>query len=98
MTSFLNSARRTSLGFHDIRVIDAADASLTHSRLQHFLHTNLPEVLPRARASFDEYKDLLSAYANKEIKYADFASRVMRRLRGESEMTSLNPDDYDLDF
>jgi hypothetical protein len=68
------------LGYHDIRVGNTPD-----SRLTHFIHTNLPAVLPTARQSFDAFKDLLCAYGNEELTYPSFAARVKRRIRGESD-------------
>lgn len=68
------------LGFHDIRLGNQPD-----SRLFRFIHDNLPNLLPEARAKFDRFKDLLVAYAEGEHSYKSFAARVKRRLRGEPE-------------
>lgn len=68
------------LGYHDIRVGNEPDA-----RLIKFIHTNLPTLLPVFRDRFDHFKDLLSAYAIREMPYAEFAARSKRRLRGEPE-------------
>ena len=82
---------KTLLGYHDIRVIDAPDAALTHARLQKFIGENLPSILPEAREAFDRYKDLLCSYANGEYTYKEFAGRALRRSRGEEE--DFVPDD-----
>ena len=68
------------LGFGDIRVGDEPD-----DRLSHFIGTTLREVLPDARAHFDEFKDLLSVYANGEVQYREFARRVLLRAAGKNE-------------
>jgi hypothetical protein len=73
------------MGYHDIRLIGAEDAAITHARLSKFLGENLPNVLPEARESFEEFKDLLGAYATEQYDYKAFAARVLHRLRGESE-------------
>lgn len=57
------AAHKNLLGYHDIRVGNEPD-----KRLLRFLLTNLPAVLPDARARFDEYKDLLLAYSSGEMK------------------------------
>lgn len=68
------------LGYHDVRVGNEPDARLTR-----FIHDHLPDLLPTARASFGEFKDLLAAYADGTHSYKSFAAHVKRRLRGESE-------------
>ena len=68
------------LGYHDVRVGNEPDA-----RLQRFVHTNLPDLVVTARASFDRFKDLLFYYAHSIHSYKSFAARVKRRLRGEAE-------------
>jgi hypothetical protein len=47
------------LGYHDVRV-----GNLPDERLIKFISTNLPDLLPQARRSFDQFKDLLCAYGN----------------------------------
>jgi len=47
------------LGYHDVRLGNLPDARLTR-----FIHDNLPIVLPKMRGPFDQFKDLLSGYAN----------------------------------
>jgi hypothetical protein len=85
------------LGFHDIRLIDGPDASTMHGRLAMFIGQNLPAVLPEARAKFVQYKDLLSAYANEEYDYAEFAARARRRQKGEPEdFPSVEPGAFDI--
>ena len=76
---------KTLLGFHDIRLIGGDDADNTHARLKTFLNLNLPELIPKARLAFENYKDLLAPFANKEMSYKEFAARVKRRSRGEDE-------------
>ena len=71
---------KTLLGYHDIRLGNEPD-----ERLIRFVHSNLPEILPEARARFDEYNDLLFAYSTGEMDYPEFAARVKRRMRGEPE-------------
>lgn len=68
------------LGYHDIRVGNQPD-----SRLRRFLDTTLPKIIPGARARFDDYADLLEAFANGTMPYAEFAARVVRRDHGENE-------------
>jgi hypothetical protein len=68
------------LGYHDIRLGNAPDA-----RLNRFFAENLPNLLDNALAQLDEYRDLLTAYANKDIGYAEFAARVRRRRSGQKE-------------
>ena len=68
------------LGYHDIRVGNEPD-----SRLRTFITVNLPQILPRARVSFDQYNDLLEAFAVEEIHYEEFAARVRRRSQGKNE-------------
>jgi hypothetical protein len=71
---------KTLLGYHDIRVGNDPDA-----RLKKFLVTNLPKILPAARARFEEHRDLLDAYARGSMPYEEFAARVRRRQRGVEE-------------
>jgi hypothetical protein len=71
---------KTLMGYHDVRLGNVPDA-----RLLHFIQTNLPALLPQARTQFDEFKDLLCAYASGAHPYKSFAARVKRRLRGEPE-------------
>ena len=79
---------RNLLGYHDIRLGNEPD-----QRLQKFIGTNLPEVLPEARARFDHYKDLLEAFANNEMEYKEFAARVRRRSEGRFEDGDWDPPD-----
>jgi hypothetical protein len=74
------AAHKRLLGFHDIRFGNQPDARLTK-----FIHINLPDVLPRARDHFDEFKDLLSDYASGVMPYEEFAARVRRRSQGVNE-------------
>ena len=67
-------------GFHDIVLGNQPDA-----RLNKFIHTNLPSVLPQMKARFDEYIDITQRYGNGEIKYREFAARVRRRAAGTNE-------------
>jgi hypothetical protein len=68
------------LGYHDIRLGNDPDV-----RLIKFIHTNLPGLLDRFRESFENFMDLLRAYAQREMGYREFAGRSKRRLRGEPE-------------
>lgn len=74
------AADKRLLGFHDIRFGNQPDA-----RLIKFLHVNLPDVLPRARDDFDQFKDLLSDYGSGAMPYEEFAARVRRRTEGVAE-------------
>jgi len=78
---------RNLLGYHDIRLGNDPDA-----RLNRFIHRNLPAVLPRMRERFEQYKDLLYAYATGEMLYKEFTGRAIRRSRGEPE--DLEPGDW----
>lgn len=69
-----------ALRFHDIRVGNDPDA-----RLQKFIGKNLPKVLPEARETFEQYKDLLMSYGSLEIDYTEFAARSRRRSEGRNE-------------
>ena len=68
------------LGYHDIRLGNQPD-----SRLIRFITTNLPRLLPEARERFDDYKDLLEAFADHSMGYEEFAARVRRRSDGVDE-------------
>lgn len=79
------------LGYHDVRVRNIPDARLTR-----FIEVNLPEVLPKARPYFDAFKDLLSAYGNRELDYKPFAAEVKRRTRGDwDDSIELPGEDYE---
>jgi hypothetical protein len=71
---------KTLLGYHDIRVGNEPD-----ERLRYFLETTVPKIVPGYRARFDEYADLLEAFAGGTMAYHEFAARVVRRDRGENE-------------
>jgi hypothetical protein len=78
------------MGYHDVRVGNEPD-----SRLERFLGTHLPKLLPDAREKFDEYSDLLEAYGSGAMGYDEFAGRVGRRRRGENEDGEFpTPDEY----
>jgi len=68
------------LGYFDIRVGNEPD-----SRLDTFLHANLPLLIPPARARFEEYRDLLAKYAHAQVSYPEFAWRVRQRATGKDE-------------
>ena len=72
--------RKRLLGYHDIRVGNEPD-----SRLKTFITVNLPQILPSARVRFDQYNDLLEAFAVEDIRYEEFAGRVWRRSQGKNE-------------
>jgi len=71
---------KTLLGYHDIRLGNDPDG-----RLNKFIGTNLPKILPEARSRFDLYRDLLEAYARGNMPYEEFAARVRRRQLGVDE-------------
>ena len=73
------------LGYHDIRLGNAAD-----TRMLKFITKNLPLIAVEARQKFEGYRDLLAAFANNEMAYAEFAGRIRRRANGE-------PEDFDAD-
>jgi len=75
------------LGYFDVRVGNDPDEHLTR-----FIHHNLPDVLPRARARFDNYKDLLKAFAFGDIDYREFTARVRRREKGIPENSDWEED------
>lgn len=68
------------MAYHDIQVGNESDR-----RLDRFISTNLPKVLPAARTKFHDYFDLLEAYGSGSMDYVEFAARVGRRTRGENE-------------
>lgn len=74
------AADKRLLGYFDIRVGNEPDA-----HLRRFIQQNLPDVLPRARARFEVYKDLLEAYGTGHMSYPAFAARVRRRQSGAPE-------------
>ena len=68
------------LGYHDIRL-----GHNPNPRLRRFIGKHLPQLLPKMRARFDEYKDLLHKYASGDMGYKEFAARARRRSEGVSE-------------
>ena len=68
------------LGYHDIRVGTEPD-----SRLRRFIGSQLPSLLPEARERFDQYQDLLCAFASRGMDYVEFAARARRRDAGMPE-------------
>jgi hypothetical protein len=85
------ASNKSLLGYHDVRVGNEPD-----DRLRRFLRTHLPTLLPAARQAFNEYNDLVKAYAVDQMPYREFAARVKRRSRGEPE--DLHPfEDEDLE-
>lgn len=68
------------LGFHDVRVGSQPD-----QRLERFVGTTLPRLLPEARDRFDRYYDLLCRYGQREMEWPEFAGRLAGRERGEPE-------------
>ena len=78
------------LGYHDIRLGNQPD-----DRLVKFVTNNLIQILPEAREQFEEYKDLLTAFAFQDMHYEEFSARVRRRSSGENEDGDWEPpDDY----
>ena len=78
------------LGYHDIRLGNQPD-----DRLVIFVTNNLLEILPEARVRFEEYKDLLEAFAYQNISYKVFSARVRRRSQGLYEEGDWDPPDDD---
>lgn len=68
------------IGYHDIRVGDQPN-----QRLQDFIVNKLPVLLPDARARFSEYRDLLDAFASRDMDYKEFVARSKRREEGIDE-------------
>lgn len=62
------------LGYHDVRVGNDPDERLTR-----FIETNLPRLLPGARAKFDKMHETLEEYANEAISHGQFVARVRGR-------------------
>lgn len=56
------AAHKDLLGFHDIRVGNEPDA-----RLLKFIHTDLPQLLPAARETFNKYKPLLLKFSESQL-------------------------------
>lgn len=69
------AAHKDLLGYHDIRA-----SSLPDDRLRRFMLHNLPKLVPRARAKFDQHKDLLLRLGTKEITYKQFHTELRLRL------------------
>ena len=80
-TELADKARhKRLLGYHDIRV-----GNTPSSRLLAFIGENLPRILPAARERFDQYRDLLSDFADENKSYKSFAGRARRRSDGVDE-------------
>ncbi|HEX7819556.1 MAG TPA: hypothetical protein VF463_02945 [Sphingobium sp.] len=86
------AAHKNLLGYHDIRVGNHADARLTK-----FIGTNLPLVVDEAAAKIAKYRDLLWAYATREMGYQEFSGRVRRRSLGQNEDADWKNDQEDQD-
>ena len=71
---------KDNLGYHDIRTGNTPDA-----RLINFISQHLPAILPEHREKFEQYKDLIEAYADGSMLYQEFAARVRRRKYGLNE-------------
>ena len=69
-----NARHKNLLGYHDIRLGNEPDA-----RLQKFISTNLPKVVPSARERFSAHHDLTSRYGNREIEYPEFAKLLVEQ-------------------
>ena len=72
--------QKNLLGFHDIKC-----GNLPDQRLTKFLSENLPALLEQAKPKFDLYKDLLGAFASREMEWPEFSARARRRATGEPE-------------
>ena len=89
-TALAEKARhKRLLGFHDIQTGNDPGPHLTR-----FIHKHLPETLPKARARYNEYYDLLRAFGSKDIGYNEFSTRVIRRSQGLPE----DSDEFDEDW
>lgn len=77
---------KNTLGYHDIRTGNQPDARLTT-----FIGTNLPRQMKNARHRFDEYYDLIAAFASGDMSYVEFAARVRRRSKGQFEDGDWDP-------
>ena len=62
------------LGYHDIRV-----GNKPSDRLIKFIATNLPQVLPEARARFDKEKELVQRYVNSDIDKGEFSTTLLEQ-------------------
>jgi len=96
----LQAKHKDKLGYHDIRIGHNPD-----SKMIKFATIDLSTYLPEARRKFEEYKDLLNAYAFGKNSYRLFAARVKRRFQGaledfDQEQEDLYPaeEDYFEDF
>lgn len=69
------ASNKDLLGYHDIRLGNEPDA-----RMRRFFSELLPQLAPRARAKFDDMKDLLADFARKEISYKKFYTELQIRL------------------
>ncbi len=68
------------LGYHDIRLRNEPDKRLTK-----FVVENLPKLVDTMRPRWNDYRDLLEAYASGQMLYPEFAARVRRRNAGTHE-------------
>lgn len=68
------------LGYHDVRVGNAAD-----DRLIHFFKNNLPSLADQSLSKLKAGQDLLEPFASGEMPYKEFAARVRRREQGVKE-------------
>lgn len=75
-----SASHKDNLGYHDIRARNTPD-----NRLLKFINTDLPDVLPERRATFDYYKDLITEYTSGNMRYHEFAARIRRRRCGTNE-------------
>lgn len=79
---------RNLLGYFDIRLGNQPD-----DRLLQFIGTNLPRILPDARATFDARKELLRRYTVGDLSYEDFrvALGVQKRIKTRSALRGFAP-------
>jgi len=68
------ASHKDLLGYHDIRVGNHPD-----SRLRRFIHTNLPKLLPGAWERFEQNRDLLCAFAEKQLSMHGLAKALDER-------------------
>ena len=82
------ASNKLMFGYHDVRLGNDPDA-----RLKRFVIDHLPGLIDKQQDKFDEFYDLLAAFASKAMDYTEFAARVRRRLAGTNEDNDWPEDD-----
>jgi hypothetical protein len=72
--------RKDLLGYHDIRTGNEPD-----DRMVAFFQDTLPNIAEEMRKRYEEYYDLLAAWAHNAMTYEEFAAQVRRREQGINE-------------